>query len=230
MTPHTVNRKKRGKVDYYYRCLGYWHEGTCANKKHHQAEDLELRVAAGVASLFRDRDRLLSHIDERVRQVTQSNPEGEAKAWAERIAGLDRKLSRAQDVAIEGLISHDDLRERLVGIRCYKEAAARELEAAKNKKKHIEKLKSHRRYLRGRSRVGLPVFPTGRAAQDSQEARSDGPRSPGRHAGDRGHVRRQCAAERRHGRILLLRVGTSHVYHPLPRRRPAASYRQHSAR
>ncbi|CAA9451380.1 MAG: hypothetical protein AVDCRST_MAG28-1448 [uncultured Rubrobacteraceae bacterium] len=54
LTPHTVNRKKCGKVDYYYSCLGHWHEGTCANKKHLQAEDLELRVAAGVASLFRN--------------------------------------------------------------------------------------------------------------------------------------------------------------------------------
>ncbi len=60
-----------------------------------------------------------------------------------------------QDLAIEGLISHDDLRERLVGIRCDKEAAARELEATKNKKEHIEKLKSHRRYLLDRYADGL---------------------------------------------------------------------------
>ena len=155
MTPQTLNRKKRGKVDYYYRCLGHWHEGKCSNKKHHRAEALELRVAEGVASLFGDRDMLLSHIDERIQHETQSNPETEAKAWAERIASLDRKLSRAQDLAIKGLISHDDLRERLRGIRRDKEAATRELEAARNKKEHIEELKSHHRYLLDRYAEGL---------------------------------------------------------------------------
>ena len=65
--------------------------------------------------------------------------------------------SRAQDLAIDGLISHDDLRERLTGIRRGKEAAARELEAAKNKKEHIEELKSHRRYLFDRYADGLAL-------------------------------------------------------------------------
>jgi site-specific DNA recombinase len=157
LTPQTLKRKKRGKVDYYYRCLGHWHEGACSNKKHHRAEDLELRVASGVASLFGDRDTLLSHIDERIRQETESNPEREAIVWTKRIAALDRKISRAQDLAIEGLISHDDLRERLAGMRREKETAKRELEAVKNKKEHIEELKSHRRYLLDRYAAGLAL-------------------------------------------------------------------------
>lgn len=71
---------------------------------------------------------------------------------ADQIAGLDRKISRAQDLAIEGLISYDDLRERLVVMKRDKEAAARELE---KQKEHIEELKSHRRYLLDRYAEGL---------------------------------------------------------------------------
>jgi site-specific DNA recombinase len=141
LTPQTAKRKRRGTVDYYYRCLGHGHEGTCSNKKHYRAEDLEGRVAQEVVSLFRDRRRLLSRVDERIEIESQREPEQEAEVWTNRIKKLDEKLSRAQDLAIDGLISKEDLHKKTVQIELNKETAERELEALKDEQKRLQELR-----------------------------------------------------------------------------------------
>ena len=63
-------------------------------------------------------------------------------------------MSCAQDLAIEGLISRDGLRERLAAMRRDREDAERELEAVKNRKERVE-LTKHRRSLLAHYAEGL---------------------------------------------------------------------------
>ena len=56
-------------------------------------------------------------MQQRVEQMSQQDPEREAKALAGRVAELDKKLSRAQDLVTDGLISAHDLREKAAAMR-----------------------------------------------------------------------------------------------------------------
>lgn len=100
LTPITAKRKKSGKVDYYYCCLGHYQRKICSNNKNYRAEELEARVASGVWLLLRDPEKVLAHIDEHIAQEALHDPTGEAKVLKERVAGIERKIARAQDLAI----------------------------------------------------------------------------------------------------------------------------------
>jgi hypothetical protein len=47
------------------------------------------------------------------REGTQRNPEQDAKVWLDKLAEVGRQRSRAQGLAIEGLLDHDELRAKL---------------------------------------------------------------------------------------------------------------------
>nr|MBA3951363.1 recombinase zinc beta ribbon domain-containing protein [Rubrobacter sp.] len=147
LTPLTVNRKNRGKVDHYYRCLGHHQRRICPNNRHYRAEELEARVAGGVWLLFRDPEKVLAHIDERIEREALRDPAEEAKVWEERIAGLDRKISRAQDLAIEGLVSKEQLRQKVEALGAKREQAKQELGALEDRRGRLEQLERDRRAM-----------------------------------------------------------------------------------
>lgn len=91
--------------------MSYQEARKCFNKKYYRAGDLEARVREAVFSLLRGSRKMRNHIEERIEQISRRDPEREAKAWAKRLAKLDERLSRAQDLAIDGLVSSEDLRE-----------------------------------------------------------------------------------------------------------------------
>lgn len=64
----------------------------------------------------------------------------EAKALSAKLAEADRKRSRYQDMAAEGLISFDELREKILALENARETAERDLEALKNERKRILEL------------------------------------------------------------------------------------------
>jgi hypothetical protein len=96
--------------------VSYQEARKCFNKKYYRAGDLEARVREAVFSLLRGSRKMRNHIEERIEerieQISRRDPEREAKAWAKRLAKLDERLSRAQDLAIDGLVSSEDLREK----------------------------------------------------------------------------------------------------------------------
>jgi hypothetical protein len=51
------------------------------------------------------------------REGKGEDPDREAKAWAEKLAEVDSKRSRYQDMAAEGLITFDELRAKLGDLR-----------------------------------------------------------------------------------------------------------------
>jgi chromosome segregation ATPase len=86
-----------------------------------------------------------------------AGPEREEKAWAEKLTAADRKRSLYQDMAAEGLITFDELREKLVVLEETRKSAERALEALQGQRDRIAKLEQDRDALLGfapRDRVG----------------------------------------------------------------------------
>ena len=75
---------------------------------------------------------------------------------SDRIAELDQKLSRAQDLAIEGLISKEDLRKKSASINADKEVAEQELNTNESQKR-LNKLRDDRLLLLGVYGMGLMI-------------------------------------------------------------------------
>jgi hypothetical protein len=68
----------------------------------------------------------------------------EAKAWAEKLAEADSKRSRYQDMAAEGLITFEELGEKLLVLEETRETAERELETLKSKRDRIMEMEQDR--------------------------------------------------------------------------------------
>jgi DNA repair ATPase RecN len=94
------------------------------------------RIRAGMNALIEQR-----------RHGMHGDPEREAKAWLEKIAEVDGKRARYQDMAAEGLITFDELREKLAGLAETRETAERELEALRDRQEEAEELERDRNAL-----------------------------------------------------------------------------------
>lgn len=138
----------RTKRYFYYRCTRQG-EGpdACSGPKTVSAQRVEAEVWQIVCSLLKDPNRLRADLDcmiESERTTMRRYPAREAEAWAEKLTETDRKRSRYQDMAAEGLISFDELREKITGLEDVRKTAERELEALKNERKRIAELEQDR--------------------------------------------------------------------------------------
>ncbi len=98
---------------------------------------------AFVSNLLKNPDRVregLEEMIEEMRGTLRSDPGREAKAWAEKLAEVDRKRSAYQDQQAEGLITLDELRSKLAALEETRETARRELDALKGRREQIEQL------------------------------------------------------------------------------------------
>ena len=87
---------------------------ACPGPKTVSAEKVEAKVWQVVSSILKDPKTLRADLDAMVeseRASTNSHPESEAETWAEKLAEADRKRSRYQDMAAEGLITFEELGE-----------------------------------------------------------------------------------------------------------------------
>ena len=134
----------RTKRYFYYRCTKPV-EGSmaCPGPKTVSAEKVETKVWQVVSSILKDSKTLRADLDAMVeleRAATNSHPESEAKAWAEKLAEADRKRSRYQDMAAEGLITLDELKVKLAALEELRETSRRELDALSRRRKMIVEL------------------------------------------------------------------------------------------
>ena len=65
------------------------------------------------------------------RKNVRSDPEREAKVWLDKLVEAERKRSGFQDMAAEGLITFDELREKLASLEESRRVAEEELKAWK---------------------------------------------------------------------------------------------------
>jgi hypothetical protein len=120
---------------------------ACPGPKTVSAEKMEAKVWQVVSSILKDPKTLRADINAMVeseRDATNSHPDREAKAWAEKLAEADRKRSRYQDMAAEGLITFEELGEKLLVLEDARKTAERELEALKSKRDRITEMEQDR--------------------------------------------------------------------------------------
>jgi len=81
---------------------------------------------------------------EEKRRTKHGDPEKEANVWLDKIAEADRQRARAQDLAIEGLLSPDELRDKLAVLEETRQTAKGELKVLKERREEVEELERDR--------------------------------------------------------------------------------------
>jgi len=137
---------------HYYFCRNHRHNGDagCTNRKHYRAVDLEGRVWDLISGLLKDPARLREGLNEMIeaeRAGMRGDPEAEAVAWLGRIAALDSKRSRYQDMAAEGHITFEELGAKLRELEADRATAERELEELNLRRSRLEDLERDKETL-----------------------------------------------------------------------------------
>lgn len=114
--PHTVHGQ--GNVRTYYRCYSRYNYGlgVCTNGRHMRAPELEESVWQAVYQIMSDPHRLLASYEERMereKHAMRGDPDREAKDLAARLDKLERRRSGYLDLAADGDMSRDELRDKL---------------------------------------------------------------------------------------------------------------------
>jgi site-specific DNA recombinase len=145
MAPNRRRRSPQSPYISYYRCNTRHKRGreACSMGKSLRADVIEPLVWAHVCEMLMDPERLqagLERLIEKERAPTHGDPDREAREWTDRIVALERKRSGFQDMAAEGLITLDELRVKLAGLKDGLETAQREFEALAQRQQRIERL------------------------------------------------------------------------------------------
>jgi site-specific DNA recombinase len=143
MRPDRRRRSPRdGRLYYYYRCPTRHHKGkdACSQRRSYQATETEARVWKFIANLLKDPDRLRAGLErmlDQERDGLRGDPEREAKGWRRKLAEVDAKRARFQDMAAEGLLTLDELRAKLTELDEVRRATELELRFLQN---HVERI------------------------------------------------------------------------------------------
>jgi site-specific DNA recombinase len=151
MEPHTVGRKS-GRKHFYYQCRQRYNNGPrdCTNRKSIRAKEFEDQVWGFISGLLRDPEYVREGLEamiEKEREGMRGDPEREAKAWLDKLAEVEHKRSRFQDIAAEGLITFDELRSKLTVLEEVSRTARQELEALSVRRKKIEEMERDKNTL-----------------------------------------------------------------------------------
>ncbi|MGI8860506.1 MAG: zinc ribbon domain-containing protein, partial [Rubrobacteraceae bacterium] len=149
MQTGSVKARSGDRYHHYYSCRARHRHGdaVCTHKRHHRADELEGVVWEVVSGLLNDPERLQEGLDEMVeaeRAEMRGDPEQQAKAWLEKLAAVDGKRSRFQDMAAEGHITFSELGAKLRELDKTREIAAGELERLRGRRKALEDLERDR--------------------------------------------------------------------------------------
>ena len=150
MTAHTCPKPSRGRTYFYYRCsAGAYRYGAevCGAIKHHRAEELEARVWETISGLLKEPERLRAGLDamiERERAAAHGDPEAQTRLWLNKLAEVDRKRARYQEMAAEDLISFEELRARIAELDETRRTADRELRDLRGRQEQIRQLEQDR--------------------------------------------------------------------------------------
>ena len=134
---------------FYYRCARRAEKGSeaCPHGKMYPAADVERRVWEFVSDLLTDPDQLRADLDamiEEERQGIDGEPEQEAKPWLSKLAQVESKRSRFQDMAAEGYITFEELGAKLSELEEIRATAVGKLEAIRNYQERIEEMEKDR--------------------------------------------------------------------------------------
>jgi site-specific DNA recombinase len=149
---HSVRANSGTHYHHYYYCRNHHKHGDaeCMHRKNHRALDIEGRVWDLISGLLKDPERLRAGLDEMIeaeRAGMRGDPEAEALAWLDKIAALDSKRSRYQDMAAEGHITFDELGAKLRELEGQRTTAEEELDSLQMRRARLEDLERDRETL-----------------------------------------------------------------------------------
>jgi len=149
MGTHTARSGGNGKVYPYFVCNQRRQYGkACGCKqKAFPAEDLERRVWRAVGALLSEPGRVLAELDRmisRARGRAEGDPRREERTLVGRLAELDRRRDGYVDLAADGDISRDILREKLAQVDAAKREVERELAATRDRGRQVGELEALR--------------------------------------------------------------------------------------
>ena len=149
MDSHTTANPGR-PVYFYYACRTRYKKGVeaCSNGKYLAAPKVEALVWEGVTKLLKNPVQLRADLDAVIEQerrgTVRGDPDQEAKLWDDKLAEVERKRARYQDMAASELIAFDELRARLLELDETRKTAEHELEIIGNHKAHVAELEADR--------------------------------------------------------------------------------------
>jgi hypothetical protein len=130
---------------FYYRCSHRWLNGSdaCPNGKGFNANKVEPPVWRFVSTILQDPSKVragLESLTDREREGTRGDVDREAKAWLDRRAEADMMRRGFQEQAAKGLMTLDELENRLQDIEETREAARAELAIMEEGRQRLEEL------------------------------------------------------------------------------------------
>ena len=149
-------RLVNGKLYSYYKCSRIVRDGKDAcpvgrtKRLNHRAEEVEERVWLHVTDRMKDPVALSEDLERMVqleRRDMGGDPDKEARAWLEKLGEADRMRSGYQDLAAKGLMTCDELGEKLRALDETRAEARRELDALKDRFERVEGLERDREVL-----------------------------------------------------------------------------------
>jgi site-specific DNA recombinase len=149
---HSVRANSGTHYHHYYYCRNHHKHGDaeCTHRKNHRAVDIEERVWDLISGLLKDPERLRAGLDkviEAERAGMRGDPETEALAWLDKIAALDGKRSRYQDMAAEGHITFDELGAKLQELEGQRTTGEEELDKLQLRRARLEDLERDKEIL-----------------------------------------------------------------------------------
>jgi site-specific DNA recombinase len=144
MMTNSIPSHGKKRLNHYYRCPKRMRDKeTCPQPRNYRADKIEPQVWGLVSSLMTDPEQLRADLERMIeleRETLHSDPDREARAWRNKLSEVERQRSRAQDMAIEGLLCYDELGAKLAVLDETRKTAERELEALRSHQERIEEL------------------------------------------------------------------------------------------
>ena len=143
MAAHTVTRRK-GHPSYYYVCgLRRSGQGPCEHgASYHRAEETERKVRALVLGFLGRPEEVRRRAEEYVQsergRLTRAGRE--LSGWEGRLADTQRRRSALIDLAADGTITREDLRDKLAELDKERDACREEIRALGESQERLEEL------------------------------------------------------------------------------------------
>jgi hypothetical protein len=112
-----------------------------------RVEDLEPQVWEVVSDLLANPEQLRADLDRMIeleRSTVRGAPDREQEMWLDKLAEVNHKRTRYQEMAADDLITFDELRAKLAEIDETRSVAERELEALRAYRTHVVELETDR--------------------------------------------------------------------------------------
>jgi len=136
---------------HYYQCQARRNHGrrACPDSFNLNAGRAEKKIARDVSHLLQDSDRVMADLDAAIKRETAhiTNTHMEVTTWLKIIEDCHRKRSGYQDLAADGLMTREELAEKLRVLDKNKADAQRQVENARDGQAHIEELKETKKAM-----------------------------------------------------------------------------------